>query len=196
VLVRTVIAEMGNPDDTVWALCREGGGRRSRFRCRGRRPPHPRRPSRTSCLENSRKALSENCEYLRQFCKLRKGLATYGAAFTRQRSLVRSQHRPLRESYLYGKNTQLREAGSGNSLIPQFTSSKADVRQAVLDTRLLMQLITYLSDTTKCDGQLLPRISPCRSIPTAQGPVHAATFSGKTQYGPCLGPAHQLWYPL
>jgi len=33
--------------------------------------------------------------YLQQFCKLQNPLANYLSAFTRQRSLVRTQHRPL-----------------------------------------------------------------------------------------------------
>jgi hypothetical protein len=33
--------------------------------------------------------------HLQAFCKLQKSLANYRAAFTRQRTLVRSQHRPL-----------------------------------------------------------------------------------------------------
>ena len=41
---------------------------------------------------------------LREFCKLRKPPANYRAAFTRQRSLVRNQHRPLRRTaYLSGE---------------------------------------------------------------------------------------------
>ncbi len=36
--------------------------------------------------------------YLQVFCNLQKPLANYRAAFTRRRSLVRSQHRPLSNS--------------------------------------------------------------------------------------------------
>jgi hypothetical protein len=36
--------------------------------------------------------------HLQAFCKLQKSLANYRAAFTRQRSLVRSQHRPLQKT--------------------------------------------------------------------------------------------------
>jgi hypothetical protein len=36
----------------------------------------------------------ENC-YLQEFCKLQNALANHRTAFTQQRSLVRSQHRPL-----------------------------------------------------------------------------------------------------
>jgi hypothetical protein len=36
--------------------------------------------------------------YLQVFCNLQKLLANYRAAFTRQRTLVRTQHRPLSKS--------------------------------------------------------------------------------------------------
>jgi hypothetical protein len=42
-----------------------------------------------------RKALTQEYIYFQVFCKLQKTPAIYRAAFTRQRSLVRSQHRPL-----------------------------------------------------------------------------------------------------
>ena len=45
--------------------------------------------------ENQRKARSQEKRYLQGFCKLQKPPANHRAAFTRQRSLVRNQHRPL-----------------------------------------------------------------------------------------------------
>ncbi len=49
-------------------------------------------------LEMLRKELTQEYGYLRAFCKLQKRLANHRTAFTRQRSLVRNQHRPLRKS--------------------------------------------------------------------------------------------------
>ena len=43
------------------------------------------------------KASSQKYLYLQAFCNLQKPPANYHAAFTRQRSLVRTQHRPLRK---------------------------------------------------------------------------------------------------
>jgi hypothetical protein len=45
--------------------------------------------------ETLRKAPYSKYGDLQAFCKLQKSPATYRAAFTRQRSLVRNQHRPL-----------------------------------------------------------------------------------------------------
>ena len=48
--------------------------------------------------EMLRKRSTQKCGYLREFCKLQKAPANYLTAFTRQRSLVRNQHRPLLKS--------------------------------------------------------------------------------------------------
>jgi hypothetical protein len=48
--------------------------------------------------EMPRNALVQKYGYLQEFCTLEKSLANYHTAFTRQRSLVRTQHRPLLES--------------------------------------------------------------------------------------------------
>jgi hypothetical protein len=48
--------------------------------------------------ETLRKASWTKCLYLQAFCKLQKPPANYRTAFTRQRSLVRTQHRPLVQS--------------------------------------------------------------------------------------------------
>jgi hypothetical protein len=45
-----------------------------------------------------RNALVQEYGYLQGFCTLEKPLANYRAAFTQQRTLVRSQHRPLQET--------------------------------------------------------------------------------------------------
>ena len=45
--------------------------------------------------ENLGKVFSKENRYLQEFCKLQNAPANYHTAFTRQRSLVRSQHRPL-----------------------------------------------------------------------------------------------------
>jgi len=42
-----------------------------------------------------RKVSMQKYSYLREFCKLQNAPAIYRTAFTRQGSLVRSQHRPL-----------------------------------------------------------------------------------------------------
>ena len=46
--------------------------------------------------EMLRKATKHKSGYLREFCKFQKAPANRRTAFTRQRSLVRNQHRPLR----------------------------------------------------------------------------------------------------
>ena len=56
--------------------------------------------------EMSRNALVQKYGYLQVFCTLEKPLANYRAAFTRQRPLVRSQHRPLRKVLFCRKNTE------------------------------------------------------------------------------------------
>src|SRR4028118_281685 len=43
------------------------------------------------------KATTYKYGYLQEFCKLQEAPANHRAAFTRQRSLVRNQHRPLRK---------------------------------------------------------------------------------------------------
>jgi hypothetical protein len=53
-------------------------------------------PSKTP--EMLRKAQGKESVHLQAFCKLQKSPANYHTAVTRQRSLVRSQHRPLRKS--------------------------------------------------------------------------------------------------
>src|SRR5687768_9079226 len=45
--------------------------------------------------EMSRNVFEAKYVYLQVFCKLQKPLENYRAAFTRQRSLVRTQHHPL-----------------------------------------------------------------------------------------------------
>jgi len=45
--------------------------------------------------ENQSKVFSKENDHLQGFCNLQKSPAIYLTAFTRQRSLVRSQHRPL-----------------------------------------------------------------------------------------------------
>src|SRR5215204_3037020 len=45
--------------------------------------------------ETLRKAFTQEYVYFQVFCKLQKPPANYRTAFTRQRSLVRSLHRPL-----------------------------------------------------------------------------------------------------
>jgi hypothetical protein len=45
--------------------------------------------------ETLRKGSRQEYALLQEFCKLWNTLANYHAAFTRQRSLVRAQHRPL-----------------------------------------------------------------------------------------------------
>ena len=47
--------------------------------------------------ESSGKDSTQKRGYLREFCNLQKAPANHRAAFTRQRSLVRNQHRPLVE---------------------------------------------------------------------------------------------------
>jgi len=55
--------------------------------------------------ETLRKAFTQEYVYFRVFCKLQKPPANYRTAFTRQRSLVRSLHRPLMYSAdLQGKH--------------------------------------------------------------------------------------------
>jgi hypothetical protein len=45
--------------------------------------------------ENQSKVFSKENDHLQGFCNLQKSPAIYLTAFTRQRSLVRTQHRPL-----------------------------------------------------------------------------------------------------
>jgi hypothetical protein len=52
-------------------------------------------PSKSPEMLRKRNALVQEYGYLQAFCTLKKPLANYCAAFTRQRTLVRSQHRPL-----------------------------------------------------------------------------------------------------
>src|SRR5215216_5789101 len=55
------------------------------------------------------KASKQKYDRLQEFCKLQKSPANYRAAFTRQRSLVRAQHRPPpRKRCLPGKTVTLR----------------------------------------------------------------------------------------
>jgi len=49
--------------------------------------------------ETMRTASTEKYGNLQGFCKFEKRVAIYHAAFTRQRSLVRNQHRPLQKAY-------------------------------------------------------------------------------------------------
>ena len=53
-----------------------------------------------------RKVPKQKYDSLQVFCKLRKYPANYRAAFTRQRSLVRIQHRPLRKSVVLQEKPQ------------------------------------------------------------------------------------------
>src|SRR5215211_245360 len=51
--------------------------------------------------EMPRNALVQEYGYLQGFCTLEKPPANYRAAFTRQRSLVRTQHRPLPRYFVW-----------------------------------------------------------------------------------------------
>jgi hypothetical protein len=65
-----------------------------------------------------RNALAQEYGHLQVFCTLEKPLANYRAAFTRQRSLVRTQHRPLVKSDVLqvkrGKQEQVSETLPSN----------------------------------------------------------------------------------
>ncbi len=65
--------------------------------------------------EMLRKELTQEYGYLREFCNLQKPTADYRAAFTRQRSLVRNQHRPPSKLLQTAKNEGVQFAGPGDS---------------------------------------------------------------------------------
>jgi hypothetical protein len=54
----------------------------------------------SECPEILGKPLSQKYRYLQPFWNYRKSLENYRTDFTRQRSLVRTQHRPLENAYL------------------------------------------------------------------------------------------------
>src|SRR5215212_10677425 len=56
--------------------------------------------------ETPGKATTQKYGYFQVLCKLQKPLENYLAAFTRQRSLVRSQHRPLAKSRFLQRKRQ------------------------------------------------------------------------------------------
>jgi hypothetical protein len=83
-------------------------------------------PSKTP--ERLGKASKTKNLYLQVFCRLQKPPAPYRAAFTRQRSLVRSQHRPLQESSTFQIERQdrtPRQASSVSSLQIRVNLSRA-----------------------------------------------------------------------
>jgi hypothetical protein len=58
--------------------------------------------------EMSRNVFEAKYVYLQAFCKLQKPLENYRAAFTRQRSLVRTQHRSLDKKQRFAGKTLVR----------------------------------------------------------------------------------------
>src|SRR5919112_2189663 len=66
--------------------------------CRARSVCSNRAATQTNNLKTQEKHHTGEFDSLQGFCKSCKPTANYRAAFTRQRSLVRTQHRPLRKA--------------------------------------------------------------------------------------------------